>query len=55
MTDLDKATLIEASYRINKKILAKIPRTKTSDYIKGYSKASRIAYNVMKDMIEEAK
>ena len=51
----DKATLIEASYRISSEQFKKVPRTKTVGFIRGYQKAGTIAHDVLKKMIEEAK
>jgi hypothetical protein len=55
MANLDKETLIEASYRISEKIFEKVPRTRTIGYIKGYSKAGKIAHEVLKEMIDESR
>ncbi len=51
----DKATLVEASYRIASEMFMKIPRTKTIGYIRGYQKAGNVAHDVIKKMIDEAK
>ncbi len=51
----DKATLIEASYRIASETFKKVPRTITVGYIRGYQKAGTVAHDVIKKMIEEAK
>ena len=53
--ELDRATLVEASYQIGSEQLKKIPRTKTVGYIRGYQKAVTLAHDVLKKMIEEAK
>ncbi|KKL17687.1 hypothetical protein LCGC14_2483080 [marine sediment metagenome] len=52
--ELDKATLVEASYRIASETFKKVPRTKQVGYIRGYTKAGTIAHDVLKKMIEEA-
>ena len=52
--ELDKATLVEASYRIASETFKKVPRTKTVGFIRGYAKAGTIAHDVIKKMIEEA-
>ena len=54
-TGLDRATLIEASYKISSKQFEKIPRTKAVGFIRGYQKACTLAHDVLKAMIEEAK
>lgn len=54
-TEMDKLTLIEASYKITSEMFRKIPRTKTVGFIRGYQKAGAIAHDVLKKMIEEAK
>ena len=51
----DKASLIEASYRIASEMFKKVPRTKTVGFIRGHQKAGTIAHDVLKKMIEEAK
>lgn len=50
-----KEALIEASYRISSEQFKKVPRTKTVGFIRGYQKASTIAHDVLKKMIEDAK
>jgi len=55
MAELDRATLIEASYRITSEVFKKIPRAKNIGYIRGYAKANDIAHDVLRKMIEEAK
>ncbi len=51
----DKATLVEASYRIASETFKKVPRSKTSvGYIKGYQKAGTVAHDVISKMIEDA-
>ena len=55
-TELDKATLVEASYRIASEMFKKVPRSKQSvGYIRGYQKAGTVTHDVLKKMIEEAK
>lgn len=52
---LDRASLVEASYRIASDIFKKVPKTRTVGFIRGYQKAGTVAHDVLKKMIEEAK
>lgn len=52
---LDKATLIEASYKIASEQFKKVPRSKQSvGYSRGYQKACTVSHDVIKKMLEEA-
>ena len=52
---LNRATLIEASYRLASEQFKKVPRTKQIGFIRGYTKAGTVAHDVLKKMIDEAK
>jgi hypothetical protein len=49
----NKETLVEASYRISSELYKKMPKSKTNrGYVNGYSKAGKIAHDVLKAMME---
>jgi len=49
---LDKETLSQVSYAISHELLRRMPANKGVEYIRGYSRGSSIAHEVVKKMID---
>jgi len=56
MVNLDRTTLIEASYQIGRELLNKMnTKPKSIGYFRGYKRAATVVHEAMKKMIEDAK